>query len=74
MVGECCATLNTFYMIKHDLSDLEVDPTLHLFNYITGITIDALPTPWRTQMWIQAKDSGRGRSRDTLLSSQHFEG
>jgi len=22
---------------------------------------DALPTPWRTQMWVQMKDIGRGR-------------
>jgi hypothetical protein len=36
--------------------------------------IDALPTPWRTQLWIQVKDSERRRSRDTLLNSQHFEG
>jgi hypothetical protein len=35
---------------------------------------DALPTPWRTQMWVQVKDSGRGRSRDAFPSSQHFEG
>jgi hypothetical protein len=36
--------------------------------------IDALPTPWRTQGWVQVKDSGRGRSRDAFPSSQHFEG
>jgi hypothetical protein len=35
---------------------------------------DALPTPWRTQMWVQVKDNGRRRSRDALPSSQHFEG
>jgi len=35
---------------------------------------DALPTPWRTQMWIQIKNSGRRKSRSTLPSSQHFEG
>jgi hypothetical protein len=35
---------------------------------------DALPTPWRTQMWVQMKDSGRGRSRDAVPSSQHLEG
>jgi hypothetical protein len=36
--------------------------------------IDTLPTPWRTQMWVQVKDSRRGRSRGTLFSSQHFKG
>jgi len=35
---------------------------------------DALPIPWRTQMWVQVKDNGRGRNRGTLPSSQHFEG
>jgi hypothetical protein len=35
---------------------------------------DALLTPWRTQMWVQVKDSGRRRSQDALPSSQHFEG
>jgi len=34
---------------------------------------DAFPTPWKTQMWVQVEDSGRGRSRGTLPSSQHFE-
>ncbi len=37
-------------------------------------TSDALPTPWKTQMWIQVENSGRRRSRGTFLSSQHFEG
>jgi hypothetical protein len=35
---------------------------------------DALPTPWRTQMWVQVKDNGRRRSRDALPSSQHLRG
>jgi hypothetical protein len=35
---------------------------------------DALPTPWRTQMWVQVKDSGRRRSRDVFPSSQHLRG
>jgi hypothetical protein len=34
---------------------------------------DALPTPWRTQMWVQMKGSGR-KSQDAFPSSQHFEG
>ncbi len=38
------------------------------------VHVDALPTPWRTQMWVQVKDNGRGRSRGTFPSSQHFEG
>jgi hypothetical protein len=41
---------------------------------LEDMEIDALPTLWRTQMWVQVKDSERGRSRDTLPSSQHFEG
>jgi hypothetical protein len=36
--------------------------------------IDALPIPWRTQMWAQVEDSEKGRSRSMLPSSQHFEG
>jgi hypothetical protein len=36
--------------------------------------VDALPTPWRTQMWVQVEDSGRERSQGTLPNSQHFEG
>jgi len=32
------------------------------------------PIPWRTQMWVQVENNGRGRSRGTLPSSQHFEG
>jgi len=43
-------------------------------NFMVFNFSDALPTPWRTQMWIQVKDNGRRRSRDTLPSSQHFEG
>ncbi len=35
---------------------------------------DALPTPWRTQMWVQMKDNRRRKSQDVLPSSQHFEG
>jgi hypothetical protein len=35
---------------------------------------DAPPTPWKTQMWVQVKDSGRKRSRDTFPSSQHLKG
>jgi len=37
---------------------------------------DALPTPQRTQRWVQMKHSGSGRrrSRSALPSSQHFEG
>jgi hypothetical protein len=34
-----------------------------------GLFNDALPTPWRTQMWVQVKDNGRKRSRDALPSS-----
>ncbi len=40
--------------------------------WVQYITFDALPTPWRTQMWVQVKDSGRRRSRDALPSSQHL--
>jgi len=40
---------------------------------ITNIHIEALPTPYKTQKWVQVKDSGRG-SRGMLRSSQHFEG
>jgi hypothetical protein len=32
------------------------------------------PTPWRTQMWVQVKGSGKRRSRGTLPSSQHLRG
>jgi hypothetical protein len=35
---------------------------------------DALPTPRKTQMWVQVEDNERGRSWGTLPSSQHFEG
>jgi hypothetical protein len=48
--------------------------TSNFFWYIVLITYDALPTPCRTQMWVQVKDNGRSRSRDALPSSQHFEG
>jgi hypothetical protein len=44
------------------------------WTHISHSLVDALPTPWRTQMWVQVKDSGRRRSRDALPSSQHFEG
>jgi alpha-galactosidase/6-phospho-beta-glucosidase family protein len=36
--------------------------------------IDALPTFQRTQMWVQVENNGRGKSRGTFPSSQHFEG
>jgi hypothetical protein len=35
---------------------------------------DALPTPCKTQKWVQVQDNRRGRSRGTFLNSQHFEG
>jgi hypothetical protein len=35
---------------------------------------DALPTPEKAQMWAQVESSGKRRSRNTLPSSQHFEG
>jgi hypothetical protein len=35
---------------------------------------DALPTPWRTQMWVQVEDNEKGSNRSTLPSLQHFEG
>ncbi len=44
-----------------------------LMKFVWNIN-DARPTPQRTQMWVQAKNNGRGRSRGTLPSSQHFEG
>jgi hypothetical protein len=43
-------------------------------NVVKKTSIDALPTPWRTQMWVQVKDNGKGRSRGMLPNSQHFEG
>jgi hypothetical protein len=39
-----------------------------------GTLIDALPTPQRTQTWVQVENSERGRGWGTLPSSQHFEG
>ncbi len=42
---------------------------------VVGIKFgDALPTPWRTQMWVQTENNGKVRSRGILLSSQHFGG
>jgi hypothetical protein len=35
---------------------------------------DALPTPQRAQMWAQVESNGRRKGRNTLPSSQHFEG
>jgi len=35
---------------------------------------DALPTPWKIQMWIQVENNGRRRSRGTLPNSQQFDG
>jgi hypothetical protein len=32
MASECHPTFNTFYMIKHDPSSLEVTPKLHLLD------------------------------------------
>jgi hypothetical protein len=40
----------------------------------TLILGDAFPTPWRTQMLVQVKDSGRKKSWGTFLSSQHLRG
>jgi hypothetical protein len=39
---------------------------------ITKLVNDALPTPWRIQMWVQIKNNKRLRNRGMLLSSQHF--
>ncbi len=36
---------------------------------IIAFFFDALPTPWRTRMWVQVEDNGRGRGPGTLLSS-----
>jgi hypothetical protein len=33
------------------------------------IVYDALPIPWRIQMWIQVENSERGRSQGTFFSS-----
>jgi hypothetical protein len=35
---------------------------------------DALPTPQKTQMWVQVENSGKVKSQGKLPSSQHFEG
>jgi hypothetical protein len=42
--------------------------------YIIFRLHDALPTPRRTQMWVQVKDSRRESSWGTFPNSQHFEG
>ncbi len=35
---------------------------------------DALPTPWKIQMWVQVEDNWRVMSRGTFFNSQHLEG
>jgi len=46
---------------------------LHVITYTPILTVplgdDALPTPWRTQMWVQVEDNKKGKSWGTLSSS-----
>ncbi len=74
--------LKLFVLKKQQLGEVAKPNVVHFQQlrnkrigpFSCSITIDALPTPWRTQMWVQVKDIGRRRSRDALPSSQHFEG
>jgi len=57
------------YLIKCHIDQITKKIVI-LFNWtsqkthviLTTMDLDALPTPWRTQMWVQVKDNGRGRS------------
>jgi hypothetical protein len=71
----CCKALNEGYNFALDLISIGgLYTKLWGPKFETSCGSDALPTPWRTQMWVQVKDSGRRRSREALPSSQHFEG
>jgi hypothetical protein len=38
-----------------------------------SINFDTLPTPWKTQMWVQVENNGKRKNQGAFLNSQHFE-
>ncbi len=69
--GHCFVTTTRWFHLRNALARARLT-TFWSFRLYTAI--DALPTPYRTQMWVQVKDNRRRRSWDALPSSQHFEG